>query len=265
MNSIRRKREAGFTLIELGVVLVIAGIMLTLGYYSWGMVVEGRKNAATLAELRKVRACIMASITADNVYPSWTATRTAPINPTNAVDRCLEDRVDSHTNPIYFIEGVRSTAQRVAGNPSLAGGCLLPSTSLASTDPCSSSYSTSPPGPPPIVPQPGTAAGSSSYTTDRDGVVITDVAFILASFGRSGVADNVNLQNMFLPAGTLSASILATGINPSFARAASDGTDPLTDPAQIGNWSNDIYLIVTYQEILGELAKARGLTGKSGL
>ena len=186
-----RKEDAGFTLAEMGIVLVIAGIMMTLGYFSWGMVVEGRKNAATLFELNKAKACILSSIVADNQYPTWTATRTTPISPTNVVDRCLDARVDAHGHPIYFIEGRRSTAQ---GGGGLAGNCILPDSTRASNDPCSPDYTTSPPGPPPILPQTGTG-GTASYATDRDGVVIQDVAFILVSFGRSGVADNLNLSN----------------------------------------------------------------------
>lgn len=256
-----RKEDAGFTLVELAIVLVIAGIMMTLGYYSWGMVVEGRKNAATLFEMNKVKACIMGAIVADSTYPNWTATRTQPITPTVVVDRCLDSRVDAHTNPIYFIEGVRSTAQ---GGGSLAGNCILPDSTRANNDPCSPNYTTTPPGPPPITPQTGTGA-SASFATDRDGVVIQDVAFILVSFGRSGRADNNNLSLMF-PAGTLSASILATGTQPSFARTAADGNDYLTETGQTGvYWGDDVYLMVTYQEILGAIVRARGLTGHSGL
>lgn len=256
------RRGAGFTLIEMAIVLVIAGIMMALGYFSWGMVVEGRKNAATLATLRKAKACIMGSILADGVYPSYTAARTAPIDPTVVVDRCLDSRLDPYGNPIYFIEGVRSTAQ---GGGSLAGGCLLPVDTRDSNDPCSPGF-VGAGGPPPIVPEPGTVAGASSYATDRDGVNIEDVAYVLMSFGRSGVPDNANLRLIF-PAGSgiLSRRMLIAGTQPSFARTAVDTTDPLIDAAQVGNWGNDIYLIVTYQEILGELARARGLTGTSGL
>lgn len=224
-------RQGGFSLMELGIVLVIAGIIISLGAVSWGVVVEARKNAVSRGELRRARECIVNAVISSGQYPSYSFDYN---DNTRDVDRCLRPRTDAWGAPFYFIEGIRDTTQ---GGGSLAGGCMQTVDTAATNDPCSPSHTTKPP----IKPD------TTSTATDKDGNVITDVAFILVSFGKSRVADNVSTIGGLFPAGTLAAQMLtgtATG-QPDFS---------LND---VGRDNDDIYLIVTYPELLAELSKAR--------
>jgi prepilin-type N-terminal cleavage/methylation domain-containing protein len=232
-----RKAGAGFSLIELAVVLVIAGILLGIGSASWNMIYATRKIAITRGELRKVRNCIVNRIVADGLYPSFTADLSNPDSRT--VDYCLggsivstggvtiSGKTDAWGGSIRYISGF-------AGNGTLAGECVLARPGVSSSDPC---YT----GLPPDV---------TSNASGFDGAGYQRVAFILVSFGSDGTADNTSSYGGLFALGDLAATMNTSPNQPNFRRL-SKALYPNDFNTQ------DVELIVPYTELAAEIAKGR--------
>lgn len=60
----------GFTLIELAVVLVVAGFLLAVGLASWTTVVEVRRIAKAKSQLLQMRDCLLQASLRHEYYPS---------------------------------------------------------------------------------------------------------------------------------------------------------------------------------------------------
>jgi prepilin-type N-terminal cleavage/methylation domain-containing protein len=230
MREMRRsgRRDAGFTLIEMAIVLVIAGIIMSIGVSGWMLLAEGRKNSATLATMRKVRDCMVNYVAQTGLYPAYSSDLASNANA--AVDICLRDKNDAWGEQIMFLEGVRD------GGGSLAGLCLLSTDLVADGDPCSPNHASAPP----IKPD------ATSTLTDKDGNSISDLAFVLISFGRLRNADHTSYGNRLDPA--------QAGV---FANQMSSGTSPNFSASLLTGEDDDLYLAVTYPELVSEVAKGR--------
>lgn len=221
----------GFTLVELAIVIVIAGIIMGIGTSGWMLLAEGRKNSATYATMRRVRDCIENYVAQTGLYPNYSADLSSD---SDAVDLCLAGKTDAWGQQILYLEGIRD------GGGTLAGLCLLSTETAADTDPCSPNYTVTA-DVPPIKPD------SASTITDKDGNSISSVAFVLISFGRLRNADHTSYGDLLNPtaAGTY-ASRIASGTPPDFSAS-------LLLPAE----DDDIYMVVTYPELVAEVAKGR--------
>lgn len=228
----RAGRREGMTLVEVAIVLVIAGIILGIGASSWMLLAEGRKNSSTLATMRRARDCMVNYVAQTGLYPAYSADLASDANA--AVDICLLGKVDGWGRQIMFLEGLPD-----GGVGNLAGGCLLATDLVADDDPCSPSYALRTP---PIKPD------AASTLTDKDGNVISDLAFVLVSFGRLRNADHTSYGNRLDPA---QAGVFANRINS--ASPPDFSTSLLTSPAE----DDDLYLAVTYPELVAEVAKSR--------
>lgn len=230
MQELSGRDSRGYTLIEVAVVLVIAGIILGIGVSSWMLLVEGRKNSATYATMRRVRDCITNNVAQSGLYPAYSSSLTANANA--AVDICLGGKMDAWGEQIMFLEGIRD------GGGSLSGLCLLSTETADSNDPCSPQHTSSPP----IQPD------TTSAITDKDGNTISDVAFVLISFGRQRNPDNTTYGNLLDPAQAgVFANQMSSGTRPDFSYTS------FTNPRE----DDDIYMVVTYPELVSEVAKSR--------
>lgn len=218
----------GFTLIEMAIVLVIAGIIMGIGASGWMLLAEGRKNTSTYATMRRVRDCIENYVAQSGLYPSYSSNLATDTNA--AVNLCLGGKLDAWGEQIMFLEGIRD------GGGNLSGLCLLSTETADSNDPCSPQHTSSPP----IHPD------AASTITDKDGNTIEDVAFVLISFGRQRNADHTSYGDRLDPA--------QAGV---FANQISSASPPNFSASLLANEDDDIYLAVTYPELVSEVAKSR--------
>ena len=219
-------RRSGFTLIEMGIVLVVAGILISLGSMSWLLLVEGRKNSSTLATMRRARDCIENYVIQTGRYPAYSANLST--DPNAAVNICLQGKQDAWGQQILFLEGIRD------GGGTLADLCVLPTDTASSSDPCSPSHTSNPP----------IKTDTTSRMVDKDGNTISDVAFVLISYGKGLHSDHTSYGNRLDPtvAGTYANQMTTT---PDFSTSLLTGED------------DDLYLVVTYPELVAEVSKGR--------
>lgn len=223
----------GYTLVEMAIVLVIAGIILAIGVSSWMLLAEGRKNSSTYATMRRARDCIEDYVAQTGLYPAYSSDLAA--DPNFAVNICLNGKLDAWGEQIMFLEGIRD------GGGTLASLCLLSTETASTDDPCSAEYAVTADRPP-IKPD------ATSTITDKDGNTISDVAFVLISYGRQRNADHTSYGNLLDPAVVgVFASRISAGSQPDFS------TTLLLNPRE----DDDIYMVVTYPELVSEVAKSR--------
>lgn len=243
-------RKRGMTLIELGVVLVIIGIILSIGTASWISYAGARKVVITAGEMRRAKDCLVQRILNDRMYPGFSTGGAYGSPDSSSVDACLGDSLDGWGRNLCYIQGLFDTS----ADPGLDERyCLLVNeTTYDDSDPCSSTNSTNPPV------QPHT----TSRIVDDDGNNVDDVAFVIVSMGYDGVPDHTsygtlfpNMDGRFEQVGSTNTAPWAAVMDGSTTPDFSDAT---TDPTTLARPDNeDIYLVVTFSELLAELAKAR--------
>lgn len=209
----------GYTLVEMAIVLVIAGILLGLASLSWSLLYDGRKISITRGEMRSIRNCIVNRVVSDGLYPNFTPDLS---DSSGTVDMCLAGKRDSWGRSIRYIAGF-------ATNGTLAGQCVLAKPGVAASDPC---YT-------------GVAPDTASNATGFDGYSAQRVAFILLSYGRSLAPDNDSTIGNLFTAGDLAVTMYGSPNQPNFM---------LND---LGREDDDVYYIVTYTELASEIAKGR--------
>lgn len=234
------------TLIELGIVLVIIGIILSIGTASWISYADARRVVITAGEMRRAKDCLVQRILNDRMYPGFTAAGDYSDRMSFSVDDCLNGRLDGWGRPLCYIQGLQAPGDGLNEDDCL----LVNETTLDENDPCSPSNSKSPPV------QPYT----SSKIVDDDGETINDVAFVIVSMGHDGVPNHTSYAALFPNMDGRYETAGSTNTAPWAARMGStpDFSDATNNPATLNEPEDeDIYLVVTYSELLAELANAR--------
>lgn len=247
-----RRRARGFTLIEMGIVLLIIGIILGMGTASWVSYASARKVVMTAGTMRRAKDCLVRHIMSERMYPGYSSGQDFQDTNTFSVDACLNGKLDGWGRQICYIQGRYDDSNGLDQNYCL----LVNETTLDSTDPCCSKHSTSPPVKPYLT----------SKIIDDDGNEVGDVAFVLVSMGADGVPNNdtysglfPNMDGRYEDGGSTSTSpwadVMTNGTSPNFSDETATGGTP---PSTLGDPDDeDIYLVVTYSELLAELAETR--------
>lgn len=173
--------QHGFTLIEVAIVVLIAGILLGLGAGSWHALMEAREVAQTRSVLRQTKNCLLNHMVHNLYYPTFTAGLEKDCdnpNPSRDVDACLckEGRTDAWGRRVRYIAGTAEDGSVLNGQyaidrPYHAGTGV--DTNATNPDP-------------------------SSNATIEAGRTHSRVAFILLSLGENGkIDDNVNYGTCF--------------------------------------------------------------------
>jgi len=214
----RSPRQRGVTMLELSLVLVIAGIILSVAVGVWITVMQARELAQTASALQQTRLCLLQRITHGERYPDSTDGLTCdglvPAVAGMDVDECLceESLLDAWGRAIYYLEGVRAPGAGLGGEPLVTN----PGKGLTR-----------------VRPHP------DSKIIDHDGNEIDDVAFVLVSLGKDGEAGE-------------------TGQPFHYAFAAGGSRVELIDTANSPDFQykgDDIYLAVTSRELLTYLKR----------
>jgi prepilin-type N-terminal cleavage/methylation domain-containing protein len=188
------KSSSGFTLIEITLVLVIIGIILSVAVISWMSIKHGYEISQTRSKLRAVKSCLIKRMIYTERYPTYSKDLTVNsvtgecvnYNSSKDVDYCIcQDKFkDAWGNRIRYLGGVNGSGS------ALSGELVLNSTYKHS--------------------EPYQVPDEYSNATKPNGDVIKDLAFVLVSYGQDGSADDSSYNSSAL-VGTLNAS---TG-NPS--------------------------------------------------
>ncbi len=152
----------GFTLIEMGVILCILGVILFVGIASWQTLVEARRLARTKAVLEEAKDCILKRIYYTESYPRF-HTGLDFTNSSADVDTCIASLRDAWGHPVRYLEGTDNSSTELQGQY------------IIKDEEEGRNNQTSP--------------GPYSNATTRDGNV-GDIAFVLISFGKDGKADD---------------------------------------------------------------------------
>lgn len=211
----------GFSLLEVAIVLVIAGIILGIGTSAWLTMNEARRITLTTNRMRAAKDCLITRVVNSKKYPERAPTDDYANETRYEVSRCLAQRNDGWGQPIYFLEGFRP------GGAGLAGGCLFQDEALPEDHPCGVDNA-------PVLPS------VDSQAIDKDGApAVDDVAFVLVSFGSDLTADDVSYGSV-LTGGVLAATMTAS-TTPDFT---------------FSNGEDDVVMIVTYPELLAAIARS---------
>ncbi|BBD08717.1 uncharacterized protein DFE_1991 [Desulfovibrio ferrophilus] len=175
-------------MIELSIVLVIVGLIISAGAVGWTSVLEGRRIAKTASALYQAKECLIKRMFYSNRYPTYTGNTTTGTAADNTlcddntrhdlmafdVDNCFCSLRDAWGQPLYFLEGVYESSPGVY-------------------TPMSDSYivRNEAQGQTPVYPD------STSSIVNKDGVTINNIAFVLISFGRDRTPDNTSYQALF--------------------------------------------------------------------
>ena len=236
------------TLIELGIVLVIIGIILSLGTASWLSYADARRVVISAGEMRRAKDCLIQRIINDRMYPGFSAAQDYSDSVGASVDDCLTGRVDGWGRPLCYIQGLQAPTNGLNEDDCL----LINETTTDSTDPCSTSHSSNPP----VQPY------STSQIVDDDGNTVSDVAFVIVSMGHDGVPNHTSYAALFPNMDGRFESGGSSNTAPWAARMTSgtppDFSDSTNNPVTLNEPDDeDIYLVITYSELLAELANTR--------
>lgn len=158
----------GFTLIELSIVIVVMGIILSIGVASWMSLMHGYEVSQTRATLKAIKSCLSKRMIYTENYPNYSQDLKATdctndnYHKTNAVDYCLcQDKYqDAWGNRIRYLGGVNGTNKNIQGKPIFENQDtgLFNSTNFP---------------------------GKDSRVINKQGKVVQHVAFVLLSKGRN--------------------------------------------------------------------------------
>lgn len=243
-----KTKGAGFTLIEMSIIIVIIGIILGAGTLGWNAVIEGRKLAKARSTLYEVRDCLVRRMFYNNTYPSYTGDGTPAAvgdnldcdtridSPALDVDACLCGKLDPWGHNIFYVEGVVSDP---AGEPLSFG----------------TKYTSS------IEPQDIEATSpdrTGSTMTDLNGEPVNYLVFVLISPGKDGLLDDSSYRDLFdggtSPTSAANIQALASPMNTSAPPNFDRDTPPDYNVSWTTQGDDDIYMYLTAPELRTLLA-----------
>ncbi len=193
----------GFTMLEVGIILLVLGFIITVAIFSWLSLMESREIAKTKATLLVVKRCLLKKMAISLEYPTYSSNLNCTTNydPAKDVDSCICDSSikDAWDNKIRFLEGFDTTSTSLQGKMAIDR-------------------------PPAEIN--GTSASDSSIVIDKKGDTIRNVVFVLISFGKDKQPDHTSYGNLFV-SGSLVGSL--TNGTPRFDSIADDICLILTD------------------------------------
>jgi len=217
-------------MLELGVVVVIIGIILSAVGLSWSAVIQARRLAQTQTVLLEAKNCLLERMYYNNTYPSFTSgldcSGTQNI-PEMDVDSCICGLVDAWGQPIYFLSGRKANSPYdplfVDGTPD--------EYNFVVNNPAHGQTATNP-------------DQTQSTIIDRSGTTVPYVAFVLISYGMNGVADPGSNYDALLEGAGVRAATLNNTNPPDFTNT----TDTTNVGLGVGS-DDDIFIVVTGPEI----------------
>lgn len=159
MKHDARPGQEGMSLVEMGVVVLIIGLMAGLGVYSVRQMMENARVNRTRSLLTQVKDCLEKRAVFNNRYPSHETGVIRCDKLTYDVNACLcrgEIVRDAWDTELRYIDGIEAPGSSLAGKPLL---------------------SETPPAP-------------NSEIIDASGRKVGDVAFLIISYGDNRVADH---------------------------------------------------------------------------
>jgi len=227
----------GFSMLEMAIVLVIAGIILGIGTTAWLTMNEARRITLTSNRMAAARDCLINRVVTGKTYPRYTPGGDYSQETSQEVDRCLAQRSDGWGQPILFIGGVWDDGGTTRWLGENGDECLVSDPTLPDTHPCFGD---------PVLPIEGNGTIASAVT-DKDGSEVEDVVFVLLSYGENRVADPTNsgydtLHNI---AGGQLANTLNPNDRPNFEVEDVNKRD-----------EDDVVMIVTVQDLLAAIARS---------
>ncbi|MDY7000488.1 MAG: type II secretion system protein [Thermodesulfobacteriota bacterium] len=233
MTRTHEKAKAkGFTLIELAIVLVIIGILVSAAGIGWYSLLEGRKLAKTYGTLVQAKECLIKRMLYSNQYPSYTANLDCDTPggfdlSASDVDACICNLRDAWGQRLYYLEGVNGTT--ADGFDSLAGFNVTdnPAQNQNATKELEESE-----------------IRGKDYDAATNPDTVKYVAFVLISSGKNLTLDHVSYRKLFA-AGHVGVIDPTDSDHPPDFSAAFDTTPAVGDAVR-----DDIYLCVTGPELM---------------
>lgn len=226
------RRHRGFTLIEMAVVLVVVGLILSIGIGSWVALMKTREVGKTRSVLRQTKNCLLLHMAHNLYYPTFNGTNVLQTNEeqttcinadtTKDVDACLckPGHTDAWGHRIRYIAGEAEDGSVLNGQyaidrPHLEGSSV--NTNATNPD-------------------------SSSNATLGDDRTQSRIGFIVLSLGADGeFDDSVNYDSCFANTNDLVGTLEECDTPPDFSNREDVQQD-------------DQFLIVGGPEIRGRLS-----------
>lgn len=231
----------GFTILEMAIVLVIVGIIISAASMAWVTVWEGRRIGETNSILVKAKNCLIERMYYSNTYSSYTGDGTAgrtdntdcdpaTTDPaTKDIDACMCGLFDSWGNRLYFIEGLDPSETPLAEAAPL----------YVTDNPAKGQNATAP-------------APDRSSIIDKDGNTVRYVVFVIVSAGKDRRLDDDSYRKLFEEgAGTQHIAALDPDDPPDF----DFGTKPDYTGADPERGDDDLYIYMTAPELRSVLVE----------
>ncbi len=155
---------SGFSLLEMSLVLLLIGLLLSLGTACWGTLATSRRITQTRADLSLIKQCLVRHAASGGRFPTYLSSTDCAQDQETDLGVCLcRTRVrDVWGNAFLFLEGTDSSGS------SLAGKAIADAVYQG---------------------QEAATVSTTSEAVDHDGHSHGRVAFVLASLGPNGTAD----------------------------------------------------------------------------
>lgn len=244
----RKRGRAGFTLIELSVVIVIIGIILAAGTVGWNAVTQGRRLAVAKTNLTEVRDCLVRRMFHNNSYPTYTANLDCEEGGNfdddgtlgMDVDACLCGKLDPWGRRMYYIEGLAQNSTTGILEPLSQGGKHVASLAYQGVN-GTTPYKHEKPS--------DDNAEPDSQVIDMNGNYVNYVVFVLVSAGADGLLDDSSYRDLF------SGGALAAPLDPDDPPDFDRETPPDYSVSWTIEGDDDIYVYLTAPELRTLLAQ----------
>jgi prepilin-type N-terminal cleavage/methylation domain-containing protein len=188
----------GFTLVELAIVLIIVGLVVSLGTAAWVSLMESRKVVQARSVLQQAKDCLVKRVVFSERYPTYNATAAGfcdDVNNDKDVNSCLcrPGIHDPWSGDIYYLSGIQDAA-----NTSLLGEPVV-------QDEAKGQYAVSP--------------HDDSQALNTAGDTVEDVAFVLLSLGKNDTPDGSGYAAL---QGNTRVSVIDAADPPDFSSAGDD-------------------------------------------